>query len=187
MQPITIRQATINDAQGILDIYHFWKESIIDNDPSKKYYVLKNEFTLDQLKRICNEGLATVAATEDLVCSFYFENPHYDTGNLQERKNAINKLISNNKLPTGKYAFSLLSSTHNNYQGLGLNNRCLHLLRDILKDSYDYFVGVMNYDKTATHKSSLKMGWRHFGDVGIGLLAVIGTTEAKNKILDTYL
>jgi hypothetical protein len=64
-----------------------------------------------------------------------------------------------------------------------LNTKTLHLLREIAKDKYDYFVGVMNYHNTATHQSSLKMGWKHFGDAGIGLLAIIGTTEERNKTL----
>ena len=55
-----------------------------------------------------------------------------------------------------------------------------------MKDEYEYFIGIMGYDNEATHKSSLKMGWKHFGDVGIGLLAVIGTTEERNDSL-TYL
>jgi hypothetical protein len=41
----------------------------------------------------------------------------------------------------------------------------------------------MNYNNTATHKSSLKMGWKHFGDIGFGLLALIGTTEERNDKL----
>ena len=180
---ITIRQSKKQDAQGILDIYYYWKDCFIDEDPLKRYYVLKNEFTLGQLQRICDEGLATVAVANDVIASFYFLNPYYDTGNLRERKIVIRELIDRKVLPNGKYAYSLLSSTHKDYQGMGLNNKTLHLLRDLLKLKYDYFVGVMSYDNTATHKSSLKMGWKHFGDIGIGLLAVIGTTDEKNKLL----
>jgi hypothetical protein len=116
-QNITIRPATPNDAQGIIDIYYYWKEEIIDNDKSKKYYVLKNEFTLEQIKKICENGFATVAVDNDIVASFYFLNPYYDTGNLEQRKIAVNELIEKRILPKGKYAFSLLSSTHKDYQG----------------------------------------------------------------------
>jgi hypothetical protein len=107
----------------------------------------------------------------------------FDTGNLEERKKVVNDLITKKKLPIGTYAFSLLSSTDANYLGRGLNTKTLNLLRQITKDKYDYFVGVMNYNNIATHKSSLKMGWKHFGDIGIGLLAVIGTTEEMNNNL----
>ena len=67
--------------------------------------------------------------------------------------------------------------------GKGLNTKTLNLLRENLKSEFDYFIGVMGYDNFATHQSSLKMGWKHFGDIGIGLLAVIGTTEEKHELL----
>ena len=41
----------------------------------------------------------------------------------------------------------------------------------------------MSYENIITHKSSLKMGWKHFGDIGIGILAIIGTTEEANNQL----
>ena len=180
---IEIRKAIESDAQGIIDIYYYWKESFIDNDSSKRYFVLKNEFTLEQVQNIARDGYATVAMDGNIVSSFYFLNPYYDTGNLEERKLAIKELISKDIIPNGHYAYSLLSSTHKDYQGKGLNNKTLQMLRELLKDKYDFFVGIMNYNNTATHKSSLKMGWKHFGDIGIGLLAVIGTTEERNEEL----
>lgn len=183
LEYIEIRIAKPSDAESLIKIYEYWNERFIDGDERKRYFVLKNNFTLPQIEKIIEGGYATVAVEKNICVSFYFINPFFDTGNLQEREDTINKLISEKKLPPGKYAFSLLSSTDVNYLGNGLNTKTLNLLREIMKDKYDYFVGVMNYNNTATHKSSLKMGWKHFGDIGFGLLAVIGTTEQRNDKL----
>ncbi|HEY5328111.1 MAG TPA: hypothetical protein VIJ27_14000 [Mucilaginibacter sp.] len=182
-EDIEIRIAKPSDAENLYKIYEYWNGSFIDGDENKRYFVLKNNFTLPQIQKIIEGGYATVAVEKNKCVSFYFINPFFDTGNLQERKDIINNLISKKVLPPGKFAFSLLSSTDVNYLGNGLNTKTLNLLREIMKDKYDYFVGVMNYSNTATHKSSLKMGWKHFGDTGFGLLAVTGTTEDRNDKL----
>jgi hypothetical protein len=183
VEKIEIRKAELKDAKGIIDIYAFWNSSYLDKDKTQKYFALKNSFTLSQIEDITSNGFATVALKKDKVISFYFINPYFDTGDLEKRKAIIKKMIDGNELPNGSYAYSLLSSTDKDNTGKGLSNKTLNLLRDNFKDKYDYFIGVMSYDNLNTQQSSLKMGWKHYGDIGFGLLAVIGTTDERNKLL----
>ena len=132
------------------------------------------------------EGNIVVAATTTTFCSFYLVNHIFHQNYITQRAAIIQQKINNHQLPNGKYAYTLLASTHPNYLGQGLNTKTLQMLQEINKKRYAYFIGIMGYNNTATHKSSLKMGWRHFGDIGIGLLAIIGTTNEKNDLLDTY-
>ena len=174
MEGIVIRMAELKDAESLFDLCNYWDEN---------EFHFKNKYTKEILVRIIQESEIAVAVHDDVVVSFYFINPYLDIGNVEKRKIIIPTLINERKLPNGNYAFCLLSATHKDYFGKGLNKKTLELLCEIAKDKYDYFIGIMYYDNIATQKSSLKMGWKHFGDVGIGLLAVIGTTEERNERL----
>lgn len=170
---IEIRTALSEDVESFHELHQFW----INNKS------IKQRFSKDELNTIVSNQQAVVAIDKGQVVSYYLVNSFFDTGNVKERENIINQLISNKVLPHGKYALSLQSATNENYFGRGLNTKVLNQLRHISMDKYDFFVGVMAYDNIPTQKSSLKMGWKHFGDIGIGLLAVIGTTEEKNNLL----
>jgi len=164
---IEIRKAVIDDAGNLFNLHKFW----IDNKQLKQVY------TLSQIQKIITESEAVVAVDNNKVVSYYFVNPFFETGNVAARKKIIEDKIVNGLLPKGRYAYCLQSATDENYTGQGLNRSVLNLLRNLSKDKYDYFIGVMDYNNIPTQKSSLKMGWKHFGDIGIGLLAVIGTRE----------
>ena len=136
-----------------------------------------------QMEELILKSAIAVAVDEMAVVSYYLLNPLFDTGDLEIRREIINNLIIEAKLPKGRYAYSLQSATDERYLGQGLNRKVLHLLKELANHNYDYFIGIMGYDNVITQKSSLKMGWKHYGDVGIGLLAVIGTTvENHNKL-----
>lgn len=186
MEPIVIRIAKVEDVEGISYIIDYWVNMGIANE-KQSGYLIRPVYDKEQLKDLAEGGYIIVAANNTEVCSFYLLNNHFHQELINQRSAIIQEKISNQQLPDGKYAYTLLASTHPNYLGQGLNTKTLNRLRDTYKKEYDYFIGIMGYDNLATHKSSLKMGWRHLGDVGIGLLAVIGTTEEKNILLDTYL
>ncbi|MDO7886639.1 hypothetical protein [Hymenobacter cheonanensis] len=179
---IEIRRATAADAQGIYNIYRYWEEHYVDAEKTKRFFTLKNPYTVAKIERIVAESEAVVAVADGQVVSFYFTNPFFDPGDLAERKAVVERLIANGTLPAGRYATCLLSSTAEPYQGRGLNAKTLHLLREISKAKYDYFAGIMAYHNHNTHASSLKMGWKHYGDVGIGLLAIIATDSANTAL-----
>lgn len=185
MEEIIIRKAELKDAKGISEIIDYWVEKGNNND-KKNGYLRNSLYTLTQIEEIITSGGVTVAVLDQAVCSFYLLNTSFHQDIIQERTALINDKIANNELPLGKYAVTLLSSTAAGHEGKRLNTKTLILLQELFQSEFDYLVGVMSYDNVATHKSSLKMGWRHFGDIGIGLLAIIGTTEEKNQILDTF-
>lgn len=179
-----IRKAVESDAESLYDIVYYWYEQSKHFDNELGYLKSEIEYSLTDIKKIITESYTTVAiCDEKKVVSFYLINHFLDIGDIEERKVILNKLIENNTLPKGRYGYCLLSSTHKDYTNRGLNRETLNLLRENAKKEYDYFIGVMSYDNFATQKSSLKMGWKHFGDIGIGLLAVIGTTEERNNLL----
>ena len=83
---------------------------------------------------------------------------------FNQRIEILNEMIKKNKIPKGVYAFRLAAATNENYRGKGLNKKCLDQLRDIAKNKYDFFVGVMDYDNICfhAHRSSLKNGMEAF-------------------------
>ena len=178
-----IRKAEYKDSKGIYTIDQFWYQKYIIGDYSKGYLYLQNNYTLSNIEKIVTESEATVAVEGDKVVSYYFINPFFETGNIAQRKIIIQNKIEEGFLPNGKYAYSLQSATHEKYTGKGLNRETLNLLRMLAENKYDYLIGVMSYDNIVTQNSSLKMGWKHFGDIGIGILAVIGTTKEKSNQL----
>ena len=182
---IIIRRSGIMDGQGIYNLHKKWRDNHYNkfNDLVSLDRFL-SPYTFEQIFTISESGYAAIATKESDVISYYFINPFFETGNVAKRKVIIENKIEEGILPKGKYAFSLQSATDEIYTGKGLNREALNYLRGLFKNEYDYFIGVMDYDNTATHKSSLKMGWKHFGDIGIGLLAVIGTTDERNDLLN---
>lgn len=184
---IVIRKASIKDAEGVFQLLNFWYNNYFNVDKSKGHMYSDVTWSIKDIERTINESVITVAANGEKIVSFYFINTFLEIGNVAKRIEILNPMIKEGKLPKGRYAFSLAAATDDNYLGKGLNRSTLNLLRELVKDEYDYFTGVMSYDNIPTQKSSIKMGWRHFGDIGIGLLAVIGTTEEKNEILDKHL
>ena len=172
---ILIRRAELSDLQSLFDLYEYWDE---------KEFHFKKKYTKEILKRIIVESEITVAVDYEKVVSFYLINPFFDIGNVKERKKIIPQLIADEQIPNGRYAFCLLSATHKDYLSRGLNRAALNLLCEIASYKYDYFIGIMYYGNIPTQKSSLKMGWKHYGDVGFGLLAIIGTTEENHKKLN---
>ena len=172
IEDFVIRKAELKDLESLFNLYQYWDEN---------EFHFKNKYTKEILLKIISE--IAVAMHNDEVVSFYFINPFLDIGNLEQRKKIIPQLIKEERLPDGRYAYCLLSATHKDYFGKGLNKQTLNLLRKLSKGDYDYFIGIMYYDNIATQQSSLKMGWKHFGDIGIGLLAVIGTTDERNDLL----
>lgn len=180
---IIIRKANIDDAKSISDITDFWVLKGKTNDKDKGYLREKGVYTEIEVSTLIEKSYVIVAADKNTIASFYLINNVYHQDLILERKNLIEKKIANEELPFGKYAYSLLAATDERYLGLGLNTKTLNLLKELSQLEYDYFIGVMGYDNIATHKSSLKMGWKHFGDIGNGLLAVIGTTEENNNKL----
>lgn len=164
---IEIRRAELGDLNSLHELHSYW----ID----KKQ--IKQVFSHDQLSKIISESNVAVAVDNSKVVSYYLLNPFFETGNVEERKKIIERLIEEGTLKNGKYAYSLQAGTNPDYTGKGLNRKVLNLLREFSRDKYDYFVGIMPYGNEATEKSSLKMGWGHYGDVGIGMLAVIGTKD----------
>jgi len=167
---IEIRRAELPDLNSLHELHSYW----ID----KKQ--IKQVFTTEQLEKIVAECDVAVAVDNLKVVSYYLLNPFFDTGNVEQRKEIIKKLIEEGRLKEGKYAYSLQAGTEPTYTGRGLNRKVLNLLREFYKDKYDYFIGIMPYGNEATEKSSLKMGWKHHGDVGIGMLAVISTKDEND-------
>lgn len=183
---IKVRIAIKEDALDIDKIIKYWVEVGNSNDKTKGYLRPSPIFNYEQLLYLIEMRDVTVAANNSEICSFYLVNRYFHNEIIRERKIIINEKINGGILPNGNYAVSLLASSSDKYLGKGLNAKTLNLLRENLKSEFDFFVGVMGYDNIATHKSSLKMGWKHFGDIGIGLLALIGTTDEKNSLLDEY-
>ena len=167
---IEIRRAKIDDLQSLHALHSYW----ID----KKQ--IKQVFSKDQMKKIILESDVAVAVHNCKVVSYYLVNPFFETGNVEQRKQIIEGLVSKGTLKEGCYAYSLQAGTDPNYTGRGLNRKVLNLLREFAKDKYDYFIGIMPYGNEATEKSSLKMGWKHYGDVGIGMLGVVATRDENN-------
>jgi|ERR1700694_641119 len=168
---IEIRRAKLEDLNSLHHLHSFW----ID----KKQ--IKQVFSPEQLNKIILESDVAVAVHNSKVVSYYLLNPFFETGNVAQRKEIIKKLIGDGVLKEGRYAYSLQAGTDPDYTGRGLNRKVLNLLRAFTKDRYEYFIGIMPYGNEATEKSSLKMGWKHFGDVGIGILAVIATKDENNE------
>lgn len=186
MDNIEIRNAVKEDALSINRIIQYWVEIGNSDDKSKGYLRPTSIFNYEQLLYLIENNYVTVAATNSEICSFYLVNKYFHKELIAERNKLIKDKIKVGVLPNGNYAVSLLASSSINHLGKGLNTKTLNLLRENSKSEFDYFVGIMSYDNFATHKSSLKMGWKHFGDIGIGLLAVIGTTDERNTLLDEY-
>lgn len=180
---IQIRRATTKDTGGIYEIMEYWHQKYDLDEKSNGYLYLEKQYTFADVARIVKRGYASVAVDGDVVVSIYFLNDFLETGNVWKRAELIKDKINKGQLPDGKYACSLLAATRVNYTGQGLNRATLHFLKDMLKEEYDYFVGIMEYQNEVTQKSSLKMGWKHYGDVGFGLLAIIGTTEENHNKL----
>lgn len=51
------------------------------------------------------------------------------------------------------------------------------------KATINFFTGIMDYDNETTQTNSLKMGWKRYGNIGIRILAVIGTTDENSNQL----
>jgi len=185
MENIVIIRAELKDAKAISDITEYWVMKGKVEEKDKGYLREKGIYNEGEIINLINYSLVTVAKYEGEVVSFYLINNVYHLDLIEERKKLIQDKINNKILPLGRYAYSLLASTDERFLGKGLNTQTLNLLKEIAKDEYDYFIGIMGYDNLATQKSSLKMGWKHFCDVGNGLLAVIGTTEERNDRLIT--
>jgi len=179
---IEIRQAELKDAESLLSLIDFWYKQYFTGNRDMGHLYSKNQYTLEVVKKFITESEVAVAVYEGTVVSFYLINHFYEIGNIQARKNILHGMI-NTKLPAGRYAFALAAATDLNHTGQGLNKKCLNLLKELSKDKYDYFIGIMDYDNVTTQTSSLKMGWKHFGDIGKGLLAVIGTTPDADEQL----
>jgi hypothetical protein len=184
---IKIRIAEREDSESIYELLHYWYLNYYNEDKSLGHTYSEVTWTLEDIKRTIEESIITVADWNGKVVSFYLINTFLEIGNVQIRTKIINGLIEKKTLPEGKYAFSLSAATHPDFLRKGLNTKVLNLLKDLSKHKYDFFVGIMAYDNAPTQKSSLKMGWKHFGDIGIGLLAVTGTTEERNLELQKYL
>ena len=56
MRPITIRQATINDAEGINYIIQYWVAKGIANEKEFGYLRLSPVFEIEQLKELAGGG-----------------------------------------------------------------------------------------------------------------------------------
>lgn len=184
---IIIRIAEPSDTQSLHELLHYWYTNYFTKEDPAGHMFSKITWGLEDIERVIADNMATVAVHGAKVVSFYFINTFFEIGNVEERISILKPMIAEGKLPQGRYAFSLAAATHRDYLAKGLNRATLNLLRELVKDKYDYFTGIMAYDNLVTQKSSLKMGWRHIGDIGIGLLAVIGTTEENNDLLDKHL
>lgn len=185
-RPVEIRRAILKDAQDIFQINQFWIREGLNDNKSKGYLREKNGYSISQIQRLISESHVIVASIDDKVVSFYFINLFFNQDVMVQRNLIIEEKIQSGVLPKGRYALSLLAATDINHLGTGLNARTLNALKELVKDEYDYFVGIMSYDNIATQRSSLKMGWKHFGDAGFGLIAIIGTTDERNSLLDKY-
>lgn len=185
MDNIIISKAEFKDAEGVFELLEYWYNNYIDGDRKLGHLHCTNKYTKAIVERFITESYVSVAKDEqDKILSFYLINHFFDIGNIQSRIGIVNQMIDENKLPQGRYAFRLAAATDKDFTGRGLNKKCLKYLQELAKSEYDFFIGVMDYDNIATHKSSLRMGWKNIGDIGIGLLAIIGTTELNNNLLN---
>lgn len=178
-------KARTEDATGVLNLINYWYDQFYFGDKAKGHLHSDNRYTKAIIERFINESEVSVAIdNNNHVVSFYLINHFFDIGNIETRVKVITDMIASGKLPRGRYAYRLAAGTHPSFVGHGLNKRCLNHLKELAKDKYDFFAGVMDYENIATQKSSLKMGWKHFGDIGIGILAITGTTDARNTLLN---
>lgn len=179
---IEIRLASFQDSEGVHEIIQHWYNNYFKEDNSQGHMYSENTWSLEDIIRTINESYISIAFDNEKnkVASLYLINTFLEIGNVSKRTLIIDKMVIDKKLPFGRYAYSLAAATHKDYLGLGLNRKVLNHLRRNTAFKYDYFAGIMSYDNYATQKSGKKMGWQYFGDIGIGLLGVIGTTSEKN-------
>lgn len=175
---ITIKTAEPQDLDSLFELVSYW---------DRNEYHFKYPYTYEVLQNLVDQGFVAVAVDKEAVVSNYLVNPIHDVGTLADRKKIISELMGKGKIPKGKYAYTLLSGTHQNYFNQGLNRRTLDHLRKIAGTEYDFFTGWPYHNNKATIESSLKMGWKYFGDAGFGLIAITGTTEENNDLLDKHL
>lgn len=177
-EEIIITNCQQKNIDSLFELYEYW---------DKHEYHFQNPYTYSVFEDLVKNELVSVALYKEKVVSFYLLNPTHDVGTLQKRKDKIQELLISNKIPQGKYAFTLLAATHKDFFRKGLNRDTLYHLRSKMKNEYDFFTGWPYPNFTASIESSKKMGWKYFGNAGFGLIAIIGTTDEKNKLLDTYL
>ena len=109
------------------------------------------------------------------MVGYYLLNDLFETKTLSQRKDIIQDLIEQGKLPNGNYAYSLQCATDLHYLNRGISKLTLSLLKELTRSRYDFFIGIMDKENEWTIKVHQNSEWFIFGDVGIGILAVLST------------
>ena len=90
------RQAKLSDSLDISRLNHKFYQAFIEGDKDKGF--LKNEFSINEIETLVQEGEIVVAEHENNVIGYYLTNSIFETETIKIRKLLVETLIKEGKI-----------------------------------------------------------------------------------------
>lgn len=164
------RQAKLPDSSDILRLNHRFYQAFIDGDKDKGF--LKNEFLLNEIETLIEEGEIVVAENESGVIGYYLTNSIFETETIRKRKLIVDDLIKEGRIRNAKYALLTQAVVDKPYMGQGVAKELLKILKQLVRGKFDYLIGYIDAENLNAKEAHLKSGWIIFADMGNGCLAM---------------
>lgn len=164
-----LRKAKLSDSLHIAELNNKFYLAYIDGNKEKGF--LKNEFSIEEIEILINADEIVVAECENIVIGYYLTNSIIETKTIKRRKDIVKILIADGKLENGKYVFLTQAVVDKPFMGKGVAKKLLLVLKEQVKDKFDYLIGYIDSENLNAKEAHLKSGWIIFTDIENGYLA----------------
>lgn len=167
------RPAILQDSDSVLKLNNKYCQAFFDNEKEKGF--LKFEFTLSQIQTLIIQNEVVVAEWEENVIGYYLTNSIFEMDTILKRKIIVNELIQSGTIEDAKYVFLTQAAVDKSYMGKGIAKEMLKTLKRLVKDKFDYLIGLIDFENYNAKVAHLKSGWVIFAETETGWLAMTET------------
>jgi hypothetical protein len=174
-ESINYRSAKPDDSESILALNIKWSKAFFDGFKEKGF--LKNPFTFEQILKLIESKEIVVAENNSKVIGYYLINSIFENDVIKERREIIDKLVSKNELPSGRYVYLTQAAIELEYMGKGVAKNLLKELKQLVSERFDFLIGNIDKENHNAREAHLRSGWKIIFEIEKGHLAVTETNS----------
>jgi len=173
-----IRCADIGDIISLIDLNRRWQKTNLE---SLKNGFLSAEFGYDTFLALVQNKEIVIAEIEGNIAGYYLVNNYSIDGILIRHQKMVDDLIAKSLIPiNSKVGLGVQVLIDLNYQGIGLMDKMLHYLINLMAHKYEFLFSTISKENQKSLSAHIRSNWRVVDEID-NIYCIIYGVVIKNK------
>lgn len=170
---VETRLGVPEDADQIVRINEYWSAAHEAGNTHSGFH--RHRFSASEICAIASKDEIVVATSHALVVGYYLINTLVDSESLRMRAKTVDGLVRAGRLVEGRYAYQAQVGVAHTHIKQGIGRGLLSLLKERVRDRYDYLIGVVYDNNNAGMIANTRSGWSKIERLRDGWLVMTPT------------